>query len=82
MKNTVKEPEKDAFTEMKIKMVMKIYGLSRSKAIEKIVEREGKREKCECAKVNAEKARKDRFVDDEFLSAEEFFGGLDDEQIF
>ena len=65
----------DLFTEIKIKMVMKIYGLSRSKAIAKIAGREAAATPHagddHDIKTNCRRLKED----EEFMSAEEFFGG-------
>jgi hypothetical protein len=60
------------FEEIKIQMVMKIYNISRSKAIEYIAERKVKID--ECSKNDEEKEPKIN-TDDEYLfdSVEDFF---------
>ncbi len=60
------------FEEIKIQMVMKIYNISRSKAIEYIAERKVKID--ECSKNDEEKESKIN-TDDEYMfdSVEDFF---------
>ena len=74
----MKKPRKDLFNEIKIKMLMKIYGISRSEAMELIARR-----RAESAR-DGNKGEKDDFTlkagsiapdkEDDFMSAEEFFG--------
>ena len=72
--------DKAAFENMKVKMVMRIYGVTRAAALRMIADR-----KRECEDAAAEEAaRRSRRKpsrpgwisrpDDEFMSAEEFFG--------
>ena len=65
----------DLFTEIKIKMVMKIYGISRSKAIAKIAERAAA-ETSRPGDGNGIRSnvRRQNEEAEEIMSAEEFFG--------
>ena len=66
------------FEEIKIKTVMKVYGISRSKAMELIAGRAAAKASCaDGGKGDACAAGDGRFAHDhdgEFMSAEEFFG--------
>ena len=64
-----KKPEA-LFAAVKVKMVMRIYGVSRAKALEIIAKREG--EKKAEASEDIEREEPGRL-----MSAEEFFGALD-----
>ena len=68
------------FEEIKIKMVMKVYGISRSKAMELIAGRAAAKASCANGDTgNARASSAGRFAHDhdgEFMSAEEFFGKL------
>ena len=74
----MKKTNKDLFNEVKIKMVMKIYGLSRSEAIERIAicgaesVRNGNDGRRGGLCVKAGNIAPDE--KEEFMSAEEFFG--------
>ena len=74
----MKKPRKDLFNEVKIKMVMKIYGLSRSEAVERIARcreetaHNGNDGKSGGFGVKAGSIAPDD--EEEFMSAEEFFG--------
>ena len=76
----MKKSGKDLFEEIKMKMVMKVYGISRSKAMELIAGRAAAEASCaDGGKGDARAASAGRFAhddDDEFMSAEEFFGKL------
>ena len=65
-KDSRKRSEKDIFAEIKVKMVMRIYGVSRVRALEIIAEREA-------ARKAAEKAES-RSADGERMDAGAFFG--------
>ena len=74
----MKKSSKDLFNEIKIKMVMKVYGISRSDAMELIARRSA-----ETAR-NGNDCKEGAFAvkvgsiapdeDEELMSAEEFFG--------
>ena len=72
------KPRKDLFDEIKIKMVMNIYGISRSDAMERIARRraesacDGKGGKEDSFAVKVGNIAPDEV--EEFMSAEEFFG--------
>lgn len=61
--------KKDIFTELKVKMVMRIYGVSKTRACEIIAGRAAEKEALEDANSS------DCGNNDEIMSAEEFFGG-------
>ena len=73
----MKKSGKDLFEEIKIKMVMKVHGISRNKAMELIAKRGASgAANGEAGGVRDEKAgRRRSYVDDDVMSAEEFFGG-------
>lgn len=64
----------DLFAELKVKMVMRIYKVSRARAAAIIAGRADERQALECEREAARKARRDR-QDDEFMSAADFFCG-------
>ena len=73
----MKKSRNDLFEEIKIKMVMNVHGISRNKAMELIAKRSvpgvsnGKD-----GGICADKANRRRsYIDDDVMSAEEFFGG-------
>ena len=61
-----KRSEKDLFTEIKVKMVMRIYGVSRVRALEIIAARESARKAAEKAESSS--------ADGELMDAGAFFG--------
>ena len=65
-----KKTEEDLFTKMKVKMVMRIYGVSRSKALGIIAEREAAKT---TEKGKAQDGGKKGDTDEMLMSAEEFF---------
>ena len=71
----MKKSKNDSFAEVKIKMVMNIYGVSRSMALELIAGRSASGvSNGDAGRANAEKASRHRsHVDDEMMSAAEFF---------
>ena len=73
------DKKKKLFAEAKIKLVMKVFGLSRRRAIERIARREDVGWAPEHASGNPHKAnmiQRDRGDEEELISAEEFFGEL------
>lgn len=68
-----KKSMKDIFAELKIKMVMRIYGVSNTRAMEIIAGRADEKRKLEHEKDKAAKAKKGR-EDYRFLSSEDLFG--------
>ena len=70
-KRRKRKAKEDTFSEIKIKMVMRIYGVSRARAIEIIAGREAEKVALEAAK---DEARERASTDDRLMSAEEFFG--------
>ena len=64
----------DLFAELKIKMVMRIYGVSKKDALGIIAGREAERQALERAKEQHAKRAKDS--DDELMTAEELFGAI------
>ena len=68
----LKKAKKDIFAELKVKMVMRIYGESRKRALEIIDGRAAEKEALEDAKES--KGKKEKADAGEFMSAEEFFG--------
>ena len=69
----VKKSANDLFTEVKVKMVMRIYGVTKARAQEIIAGRAEEAQKLERGKGASEKAKRGRH-DGGFISAEEFFG--------
>ena len=71
-KARAKKSPDEFFEELKVKTVMRIYGVSRTRALEIIAGRDGERKALEDAKEKArEVSRRQREE-----SAEEFFGGV------
>ena len=68
----LKKAKKDIFAGIKVKMVMRIYGVSRARALEIIAGRAAEKKALEDAK--EKKGKKERNNAGKFLSAEEFFG--------
>ena len=66
-----RKAKKDTLAEVKIKMVMRIYGVSRARAAEIIAGRAAEKVAFEAAK---DEARERASSDDHLMSAEEFFG--------
>ena len=65
----------DLLAELKVKMVMRIYGASRARAMEIIAGRAGERQALEHAQEEARAAKRPhRFRGDESMAIEEFFG--------
>ena len=69
-----KRSKKNHFAELKVKMVMRIYGVSKVHALEIIAGRAAEKTALEDAKEN--KRKKAKTDVDELMSAEEFFGGM------
>ena len=68
----LKKAKKEIFAGIKVKMVMRIYGVSRARALEIIAGRAAEKKALEDAKdKDGKKAKKDEA---RFMSAEEFFG--------
>ena len=67
-----KKAKKDIFAGIKVKMVMRIYGVSRARALEIIDGRAAEKKALEDAKES--KGKKGKTGAGEFMSAEEFFG--------
>ena len=65
-----KKTAEDLFTKMKVKMIMRIYGVSRARALEIIAGREPAKS---AENGKAQDVRSETDADDELLSAEEFF---------
>ena len=65
-KDRRKRSEKNLFAEIKVKMVMRIYGVSRARALEIIAERESARKAAEKAESNS--------ADGELMDTGAFFG--------
>ena len=63
-----KSSSDDLFAKMKVKMVMRIYGVSRAKALEIITDRNGEQKAVESVNDNSNTDE-----DDGFMTAEEFF---------
>ena len=72
----LKKAKKDIFAGIKVKMVMRIYGVSRARALEIIAGRAAEKKALEDAK--EKKGKKERNNAGKFLSAEEFFGEIAD----
>ena len=70
----LKKAKKDIFAGIKVKMVMRIYGVSRARALEIIAGRAAEKKALEDAK--EKKGKKERNNAGKFLSAEEFFGEI------
>ena len=70
----LKKAKKDIFAEIKVKMMMRIYGVSRKRALEIIAGRAA--EKAALAAAKEKKGKKGKDDAGEFMSAEEFFGGM------
>ena len=66
--------DKDLFAELKLKMVMRIYSVSRARAAAIIAGRAGERQALEEAREAAREARRARMRDEGFDTAEDFFG--------
>ncbi len=70
-----KKSRDDLFTEVKIKMVMRIYGVPRKRALGIIAGREAERQAPERAKERQTKHRESHKKEERLMTAEEFFGG-------
>ena len=68
----LKKAKKEIFAGIKVKMVMRIYGVSKARALEIIAGRAAEKKALEDAKEN--KGKKGKTDVDELMSAEEFFG--------
>ena len=68
----LKKAKKEIFAGIKVKMVMRIYGVSRARALEIIAGRAAEKKALEDAK--DKKGKKGNPDVDELMSAEEFFG--------
>ena len=68
----LKKATKDIFAGIKVKMVMRIYGVSRARALEIIAGRAAEKKALEDAK--EKKGKKGKNEEGGFMSAEEFFG--------
>ncbi len=72
IKKSPKKPRKDLFAELKAKMVMRIYGVSKKRALEIIAGRAAEKAALEAAKdKDGRKAKNDGI-----MSAADFFGGM------
>ena len=70
-----KRSNKDLFTELKIKMVMRIYGVSRARAMEIIAGRADEKLEMERAEERPSvRSRRRTSDDEELMSAADFFG--------
>ena len=70
-----KRSRKDLFDELKIKMVMRIYGVSRARAMEIIAGRADEKQEMERAKERPSAGlRRQASDDEELMSAADFFG--------
>ena len=69
-KPRAKKSQDEFFEELKVKTVMRIYGVSRARALEIIAGRDGERKALEAAKEEAREASRRRREE----SAAEFFG--------
>ena len=67
-----KKAQKDILGDIKARMVMRIYGVSKARALDIIAGRAGEREALEAAK-GGDRGRGES--DDGLMSAEDFFGG-------
>ena len=67
-----KKAKKDIFAGIKVKMVMRIYGVSKARALEIIAGRAAEKKALEDAK--DKKGKREKNEAGKFLSAEEFFG--------
>ena len=68
----LKKAKKELFAGIKVKMVMRIYGVSKVRALEIIAGRAAEKKALEDAKEN--KGKKGKTDVDGLMSAEEFFG--------
>ena len=68
----LKKAKKDIFAEIKVKMMMRIYGVSRKRALEIIAGRAA--EKAALAAAKEKKGKKGKDDAGEFMSAADFFG--------
>ena len=68
----LKKAKKDLFAGIKVKMVMRIYGVSRARALEIIAGRAAEKKALEDAK--DKKGKREKNEAGKFMSAEEFFG--------
>ena len=70
-----KETQKDILGDIKARMVMRIYGVPKARALAIIAGRADEREALEAAKKGGGDLLGDEEPKGEFMSAEEFFGG-------
>ena len=68
----LKKAKKDIFAEIKVKMMMRIYGVSKKRALEIIAGRAAEKKALEDAK--DKKGKKGKDGAGEFMSAADFFG--------
>ena len=71
-KKRSKKAKKDIFAEIKVRMVMRIYGASKSRALEIIAGRAGEKKALEAAKDKT--GNNENTGTGRLMSAEEFFG--------
>ena len=69
-----KRSKRDLFAELKVKMVMRIYGVTRARAMEIIAGRAEEAQEMERAKNRDERSEGRPSDDEELMSAAEFFG--------
>ena len=68
-----KKSANDLFAEIKVKMVMRIYGVTKARALEILADRADEKKPSEASADNADEIEEDE-EDGPFMSAAEFFG--------
>ena len=68
-----KKSENDLFVEVKVKMVMRVYGVTKARALEILADRADEKKPSEASADNTDEIEDDE-EDVPFMSAEEFFG--------
>ncbi len=71
-----KKSANDLFAEVKVKMVMRVYGVTKARALEILADRADEKKPSEASADNVDKIEDDDADDADvpFMSAEEFFG--------
>ena len=68
-----KKSANDLFAEVKVKMVMRVYGVTKARALEILADRDDEKKPSEASAGNVNEIEDDE-EDVPFMSAEEFFG--------
>jgi hypothetical protein len=72
-RSRAKKSANDLFAEVKVKMVMRVYGVTKARALEILADRADEKKPSEASADNSDENEADE-EDVPFMSAEEFFG--------